>query len=122
MRRRNRSGIVVFEGRFMRRLPLIAVLLLAGALVAPPGAAAWVRGGLGIVYGGPYVAFGAPCPPPVVYAPPVYYPPPVMAYWPTPVLVAPPASWPSYGVDVAVRWNRYFTPDGPRVQGYTLPR
>ena len=104
----------------MRRLPLIAGLLLTSALSAPRPSNAWVNGGLGIVYGGPY-AYAAPCPPPVAYWPPVYYAPPAVAYWP-PAYAAPPATWPSYGPDVAVRWNRYFTPDGPRVQGYTLPR
>jgi len=114
----------------MCRPSWIAGLLLAAVVVAPATTGAWVRGGLGIVYGGPYVAFGAPCPPPIAVAPPMYYPPasyapPAVAYWPVPAYpgyAAPPAAWPSAGVDVAVRWNRYFTPDGPRVRGYTLPR
>lgn len=105
----------------MRGPALIAGLLLASALVAPSTSAAWVNGGLGIVYGGPY-AWGSQCPPPAAYLPPAYYPQPPVAYWPPTVYAAPPAYWPSYGPDVAVRWNRYFAPDGPRVQGYTLPR
>jgi len=110
---------------------LLPGLLLAAALLAPRASNAWVRGGFGIVYGGPY-AFVQPYPPPLAYYPPAYYPPPyyppayyappVAPYWPGPAYVAPPASWPSYGPDIAVRWNRYFTPDGPPVQGYTLPR
>jgi hypothetical protein len=109
----------------MRRSLPSAVFLLAILVAGARPANAWVRGGFGIVYGGPYV-YGAPCPPPVAYwppasYPPVYYPPPSVAYWP-PAYAPPPASWPSYGPDVAVRWNRYFTPEAPRVQGYTLPR
>jgi len=104
----------------MRRSLPSAVFLLTILVAGARPADAWVNGGLGIVYGGPY-AYAAPCPPPVAYWPPAYYAPPAVAYWP-PAYAAPPASWPSYGPDVAVRWNRYFTPDGPRVQGYTLPR
>jgi hypothetical protein len=117
----------------MRRSLPSAVFLLTILVAGARPADAWVNGGLGIVYGGPY-AYAAPCPPPVAYWPPAYYPPPAVAYWPPayypppavaywpPAYTAPPGTWPSYGPDVAVRWKRYFTPDGPRVQGYTLPR
>lgn len=101
----------------MRRSLAIAGLLLAGALVAPRPSAAWVSVGAGIGYAGPYYAYAYPYPCPPVYAP--FYPP--VAYYP-PAYVAPPIFWPGYGPNIAVRWNRYFTPDAPRIQGYTLPR
>src|SRR5262249_36627386 len=87
------------RSRLMRGMILGAVL--AAALVAPRPSAAWVRGGFGIVYGGPY-PFGYAWPPAVAYYPPAYYPPPVAPYYPPPVYVAPPAYWPSYGPDIAV--------------------
>lgn len=103
----------------------IAGLILAGALFAAGPSLAWVSVGGGIGYAGPYVGYGwgypVACQPPVAYYPPAFVPPSV-AYWPPPVYAAPPVFWPGYDPNVAVRWNRYFTPDGPRVQGYTLPR
>lgn len=99
------------------RFLLILGLALAGTLGAPRPSGAWVNGGLGIGYGGGY-----PCPP-GVYAPfypsPVFYPPPV--FFPA-ACCGPGVFWPGYGPDVAVRWNRYFDPRAPRIQGYTLPR
>jgi hypothetical protein len=103
---------------------LLLVGGLAGALVAPRPSSAWVSVGGGIGYAGPYVAYGwgypGACAPPVAYYPPVLGSPPVV-YGP-PVYAVPPLPWPGYGPNVAVRWNRYFTPDGPRVHGYTFGR
>ena len=88
---------------------MLSGLLLVACAASP--AAAWTSGGLGIVYAGPYVA-SCPwvgCAPVPVYAQPVAWCPPLVP-------------WPSWGPDVAVRWNRYFAPEEPRVRGYTLPR
>jgi len=99
----------------MRRLALlIAGIALAGVLAAPASSQAWVSAGLGIGYAGPYpYPYPYPYPPP--YYPPPYYPP--AYYYPPPF-----AYWPSYGPEIAVRWNRYFDPRYPRIQGFTLPR
>jgi hypothetical protein len=98
----------------MRRLALlIAGLALAGVLATPASSHAWVSVGLGIGYAGPYVY-----PYPYPY-PPAYYPP--AAFYP-PAYYYPPVFWPSYGPDIAVRWNRYFDPRYPQIRGYTLPR
>jgi len=101
----------------MRRhlLLILAGLALAGSLVLPSTAGAWFVGGpgLGISYAGyPYA--------PGFYGGPVF-PAPVFA---SPVLVSPvpPVYWPSYGVDIAVRWNSYFDPRDQQIRGYTLPR
>ena len=89
----------------MRKLALLIVgMALAGMLAVPGSAHAWTSVGLGIGYGGPY-AYPYAYP----YAPPAYYPPPA-------------CYWPGYGPEIAVRWNRYFDPRYPRIQGYTLPR
>lgn len=108
----------------MPRSLLIAGIVLAGSLAGPRWAAAWVSVGGGIAYAGPYGwAYAVPCPPgaPVPYVvAPGFYPPAVVPQ--PPVYAVPPVFWPSWGPDVAVRWNRYFVPDGPRVRGYTLPR
>lgn len=114
----------------MRKLiVLIAGLALVGALVTPAAANSWIGGGLGIGYAGPGYRYPAYAPPvfypgpgyyPPAYYPPAYYPP---AYYPPAYYYPPPgAYWPDYGPDVAVRWNRYFTPDHPEIRGYTLPR
>ena len=103
----------------MRKMILLtAALVVAGILAAPRPSGAWVSTGLGIGYAGPY-AYPYPYPyayPMVPYAPPAYYPPPDS--------YAPGAYWPSYGPDIAVRWNSYFEPKGyqPQIRGYTLPR
>jgi len=108
----------------MRKLILLlAALTLAGVLAIPRASEAWVSVGLGVGYAGPYPYY--PYAYPVVpYAPPIYYPP--SAYYAPPYYYPPGAYWPSYGPDVAVRWNRYFDPRDPRYQpeirGYTLPR
>jgi len=102
----------------MRRhlLLLLAGLALAGSLVLPSPARACCGGpGLGISYAGgyPYAPgfYGGPVfPAPVVVSPPVFVSP------------VPPVYWPSYGVDIAVRWNSYFNPRDQQIRGYTLPR
>ena len=112
----------------MRRMvPLIAGVALAGMLAAPRASLGWTSVGLGIGYAGPYAypwlyAPSYPMPayyPPPGYYPPAYYPPP--PYYP-PAYYGPGVFWPGYGPDIAVRWNRYFAPPPPRIQGYTLPR
>jgi hypothetical protein len=114
------------EVRAMRKRKLallIAGVVLAGILAVPGASLAWVSVGLGIGYAGPY---GPPCPPayvlPGYYPPPAYYPP--VAYYPPPAYYyyPPPVYWPGYGPEIAVRWNRYFDPRYPRIQGFTLPR
>ncbi len=117
--------------RFLLIAALAAIVsMLAAGLAAPAPARAWVNGGLGIGYRGPVwgAPVGFPCAPGFVpggfvpVAPvPVYYAPPVV--WAPPgVWVPPVVAWPSYGPDIAVRWNRYFTPEHPQIRGYTLPR
>ena len=121
---RNKDEILVlvqFGGRAMRKMVLlIAGVALAGVLAAPRVSLGWTSVGLGIGYAGPYAypwPYAPPYPVPVYYplpyVPPVYYPP---AYY------GPGVFWPGYGPEIAVRWNRYFTPPPPRIQGYTLPR
>jgi hypothetical protein len=110
-------------GTSMRKLALlIAGMALAGMLAVPAAAHAWTSVGMGIGYGGPYAyPYAYPYAPPGYYPPPAYYPPPV--YYPPPYYYPPPAAyWPGYGPEIAVRWNRYFDPRYPRIQGYTLPR
>ena len=107
----------------MRKLILLtAALVVAGILAAPRPSGAWVSAGLGIGYAGPYPYPYPYAYPMVPYVAPGYYPPP--AYYPPPDYYPPEASWPSYGPDVAVRWNSYFAPKDyqPQIRGYTLPR
>jgi hypothetical protein len=108
------------RGLAMRKvLLLIAGLVVAGAMLVPRPADAWVSVGLGIGYAGPYpYPYGAYVPP-VYYPVPAYYPPP--GYYP-PVYYPPAVYWPGYGPEIAVRWNRYFDPRYPQIRGYTLPR
>jgi hypothetical protein len=111
----------VFDrSEMIRKLALlIAVVALAGILAVPRSSRAWVSVGLGIGYAGPY-AYPYPYPYAPGYYPPVYYPP--VSYYPPVYYYPPPVYWPGYGPEIAVRWNRYFDPRYPRIQGYTLPR